>query len=209
MSVLHAKHPLIQHHLAALRDKATPPAEFRRLVQRLSVLLAYEATANLALRPEQIETPLVTTTCHVVSQRIGLVPILRAGLGMVDSILNLIPDAEVWHLGVYRDEATAKPVEYYSKLPETKPVDLAMVVDPMLATGGSAIAALETLKRWGVPQLKMLAVIASQEGIDMVQRIVPEVEIHVCAIDPILNDHKYIVPGLGDAGDRIFNTLIR
>ncbi len=209
MSVLQAKHPLIQHHLARLRDKATDPAEFRRLVQRLSVLLAYEATEKLALRAVSIETPLTMADCHVVSQRIGLVPILRAGLGMVDSILDLIPAAEVWHLGVYRDEATAKPVEYYSKLPESKPVDLAMVVDPMLATGGSAIAALETLKRWGVPQLKMLAIIASQDGIDTVQRVVPEAEIHVCAIDPILNVHKYIVPGLGDAGDRIFNTLVR
>jgi uracil phosphoribosyltransferase len=209
MSVLQAKHPLIQHHLAALRDKSTPPAEFRRLVQRLSVLLAYEATANLPLRPEQIETPLIKTTCHVVSQRIGLVPILRAGLGMVDSILNLIPDAEVWHLGLYRDEATAKPVEYYCKLPEGKPVDLAMVVDPMLATGGSAIAVLQRLKDWGVPQLKMLAVIASEDGIKAVQSVVPDAEIHVCAVDPELNSHKYIVPGLGDAGDRIFNTLIR
>jgi uracil phosphoribosyltransferase len=209
MSVLHAKHPLIQHHLAALRDKTTPPAEFRRLVQRLSVLLAYEATANLALKPVPVETPLVTTTCHVVSQRIGLVPILRAGLGMVDPISNLIPDAEVWHLGLYRDEATAKPVEYYCKLPEGKPVDLAMVVDPMLATGGSAIAVLQRLKEWGVPQLKMLAVIASEDGIRAVQSAVPEAEIHVCAVDPELNSHKYIVPGLGDAGDRIFNTLIR
>jgi uracil phosphoribosyltransferase len=207
MHVYEAKHPLIQHHLAKLRDKQTDPAEFRRLIQRLSVLLAYEATQNLPLNDIQVETPLTTTTCRVVQQRIGLVPILRAGLGMVDGILNLIPDAEVWHLGVYRDEKTMQPVEYYCKLPGTHPVDIAMVVDPMLATGGSAIAALQTLQNWGVKNLKMLAVIASQEGIQRVQAAVPAAEIYACTIDPELNSHKYIVPGLGDAGDRIFNTI--
>ena len=128
---------------------------------------------------------------------------------MVDGILNLIPDAEVWHLGVYRDEATAQPVEYYCKLPSTQPVDIAMVIDPMLATGGSAIAALSTLRKWGVPRMKLLATIASREGIANVRAAFPNVDIHVCAIDPELNAHKYIVPGLGDAGDRIFNTLQR
>ena len=146
------------------------------------------------------------TTGHVLRQRIGLIPILRAGLGMVDPVLNLIPGAEVWHLGVYRDEATATPVEYYSRFPGTKPVDVALVLDPMLATGGSAVAALATLREWGVPHVKLLATIAAHEGIDEVIAQFPETQIYVCAIDPELNAKKYIVPGLGDAGDRIFNT---
>ncbi|MDX1962886.1 MAG: uracil phosphoribosyltransferase [Pirellulales bacterium] len=204
-----ATHPLIQHHLANLRDQSTPPAEFRRLIQRLSVLLAYEATQDLPLTTVSVQTPLTMTQGAVLRQRIGLVPILRAGLGMVDGILNLIPDAEVWHLGVYRDEATAQPVQYYSKLPASQPVDLALVVDPMLATGGSAVAALQILKKWNVPRLKLLAIIAAQDGINHVRDQLPEVDIHVCAIDPELNDHKYIVPGLGDAGDRIFHTIQR
>ena len=206
-SVVEVSHPLIQHHLTRLRDKHTPPAEFRQLVQRLSVLLAYEATQDLALAPTEIDTPLTTMTGHRLSQRVGLVPILRAGLGMVDPILNLIPTAEVWHLGLYRDEATAEPVEYYSKLPATEPVDLALVVDPMLATGGSAIAALAALSRWGVRQLRVLSIIASQTGVETVQRQFPAASVYVCAIDPTLNSRKFIVPGLGDAGDRIFNTL--
>src|SRR5436305_4982422 len=154
--VVEVSHPLIRHHLSRLRDKHTPPAEFRELVHRLAVLLAYEATSDLALRPIEIETPLTRFQAQVLSQRVGLIPILRAGLGMVDPILNLIPTAEVWHLGLYRDETTARPVEYYSKLPETKPVDVALVTDPMLATGGSATAALAALERWGVRKLKIL-----------------------------------------------------
>jgi uracil phosphoribosyltransferase len=205
--ITEVKHPLIQHHLSRLRDKSTPAAEFRQLVQRLAVLLAYEATQDLPLRPQNIETPLARMTGQVLQQRVGLVPILRAGLGMVDPILNLIPTAEVWHLGLYRDEKTALPVEYYSKLPDTEPVDVALVVDPMLATGGSATAALAALERWGVPRLKILSIIASQFGIETVGRQFPEADIYVCAIDPELNSRKFIVPGLGDAGDRIFNTL--
>jgi uracil phosphoribosyltransferase len=205
--VTDVKHPLIQHHLSRLRDQHTPPAEFRQLVQRLSVLLAYEATKDLTLRPQEIETPLTQMMGQALKQRVGLVPILRAGLGMVDPILNLIPTAEVWHLGLYRDEKTALPVEYYSKLPDTEPVDVALVVDPMLATGGSATAALGALRRWGVPQLKILSIIASQFGVETVGRQFPEADIYVCAIDAELNSRKFIVPGLGDAGDRIFNTL--
>ena len=206
-NVTEVDHPLIKHHLARLRDKTTPPFEFRQLIQRLSTLLAYEATSDLRLEPIEFDTPLVRTKGHALAQRIGLVPILRAGLGMVDPILNLIPTAEVWHLGLYRDEATALPVEYYSKLPETSPVDVALVVDPMLATGGSATAALEALARWGVPQLKVLSVIASQTGVENVAAKFPRAQIYVCAVDPELNSRKFIVPGLGDAGDRIFNTL--
>jgi len=207
MSLVEVNHPLIKHHLTRLRDKQTPPAEFRQLVQRLAALLAYEATKDLTLRPVEIETPLTRMTAQNLSQRIGLVPILRAGLGMVDPILNLIPTAEVWHLGLYRDEATALPVEYYSKLPQTEPVDVALLVDPMLATGGSATAALAALKRWGVRKVKVLSIIASKPGIEAVQELFPDADIYVCAIDAELNSRKFIVPGLGDAGDRIFNTL--
>ena len=206
MSLTEVSHPLIKHHLSRLRDKATPSAEFRQLVQRLAVLLAYEATKDLTLEPTEIETPLTRMTGQTLSQRIGLIPILRAGLGMVDPILNLIPTAEVWHLGLYRDETTARPVEYYSKLPNTEPVDVGLIVDPMLATGGSATAALAALERWGVRKLKVLSIIASQFGVEAVRQAYPAAEIYVCAIDPELNDRKFIVPGLGDAGDRIFNT---
>lgn len=205
-TLVEVDHPLIKHHLSRLRDKHTPPAEFRQVVQRLAVLLAYEATSDLALRPVEIETPLVRTTGQALSQRVGLVPILRAGLGMVDPILNLIPTAEVWHLGLYRDEETARPVEYYSKL-HSEPVDVALVVDPMLATGGSALAALAALEKWGVRQVKILSIIASQFGVEAVHKEFPAAAIYVCAIDPELNSRKFIVPGLGDAGDRIFNTL--
>jgi uracil phosphoribosyltransferase len=206
-SLVEVSHPLIKHHLSRLRDKHTPPAEFRQLVQRLAVLLAYEATKDLALRPVEIETPLMPMMGQGLSQRVGLVPILRAGLGMVDPILNLIPTAEVWHLGLYRDEETALPVEYYSKLPQTEPVDVALVIDPMLATGGSAAAAFSALNRWGVQSIRVLSIIASQFGIEAVQRQFPDADIYVCAIDRELNSRKFIVPGLGDAGDRIFNTL--
>jgi uracil phosphoribosyltransferase len=192
--------------LARLRDKTTPPAEFRLLVQRLAVLLAYEATKDLELTAAHVETPLTLTSGQVLNQRIGLVPILRAGLGMVDPVLDLIPGAEVWHLGVYRDESTATPVEYYSRFTSASPVDVALVLDPMLATGGSAVAALATLREWGVRNVKLLGIIASREGIDEVIAQFPETQIYTCAIDPELNAKKYIVPGLGDAGDRIFNT---
>ena len=205
--VVEVRHPLVQHHLARLRDKATEPVEFRTLIQRLTELLVYEATQDLQLGDVEVVTPLTTMTGRRLSQQIGLVPILRAGLGMVDPVLNLIPSAEVWHLGLYRDEATALPVQYYSKLPTTDPVDVGMVLDPMLATGGSATAALESLQAWGVPSLKLLAIIASQDGIRAVTNKLPDVQIYVCAIDPELNSRKYIVPGLGDAGDRTFNTL--
>jgi uracil phosphoribosyltransferase len=205
--VFEVQHPLIACHLTRLRDKSTPPTEFRALVNRLASLLAYEALKDLRTERVTVETPLTKTDGCKLAQRIGLVPILRAGLGMVEPVLELIPQAEVWHLGLYRDEATAKPVKYYSKLPEQHPVDVALVVDPMLATGGSAVAAMTTLREWGVPQVKLLALIASEEGCKLVETEFPESQIYVCQIDPDLNDKKYIVPGLGDAGDRIFNTV--
>ena len=201
------EHPLVKHHLARLRDQGTQPAEFRALVQRLAVLLAYEATNDLRLTEVQVQTRLTNTAGHVLQQRIGIVPILRAGLGMVDPVLDLIPDAEVWHLGLYRDEATAQPVEYYSKLPSASPVDVALVLDPMLATGGSAASALAALERWGVPTLKLLSLIAAPAGIAALEARFPEAQVYVCAIDERLNDQKFIVPGLGDAGDRSFNTV--
>ena len=199
-------HPLAKHHLARLRSVDTPPGEFRLHVRQLVKLLAYEATRDLVVAETEIETPLCRTTGHVVCQRIAFVPILRAGLGMVDPLLTLVPDAQVWHLGLYRDEQTALPVEYYRKLPNSNPVDVAFVLDPMFATGGSATLALAALQHWGVPQLKLLSIIAARPGIDAVQRQFPSTSIHVCAVDPQLNEHKFIVPGLGDFGDRLYGT---
>lgn len=204
--VFEVQHPLIDCHLSRLRDARTTSEEFRQLVRRVATLLAYEATKDLAVDATRVATPLTETDGCRLAERVGLVPILRAGLGMVEPVLDLIPSAEVWHLGLYRDEATAEPVEYYSKLPPGRPVDTALIVDPMLATGGSVTAALETLKAWGVQRVKILSVLAAQEGIDSVAEAFPEVQIYVCRIDPILNSDKFIVPGLGDAGDRIFNT---
>lgn len=199
-------HPLARHHLTHLRQTTTTPVEFRRHVRQLATLLAFDATRDLRERAFEISTPLAGMTGSVIAARVGLVPILRAGLGMVDPILDLLPEAQVWHLGLYRDEATATPVHYYSKLPPGQPVDVALIVDPMLATGGSAFAALQTLREWGVPHVRVLSIIAAQAGIAAVTEAFPDTAIHVCAIDPELNDRKFIVPGLGDAGDRIFNT---
>jgi uracil phosphoribosyltransferase len=204
--LVQVSHPLVLHHVTRLRDAATPPPEFRLLVHRLAVLLAYEATQDLSLEPHIVQTPLASAAGSRLRQRIGLVPILRAGLGMVDPILNLIPEAEVWHLGLYRDEATARPVKYYSKLPPDRPVDVALVLDPMLATGGSAVSALAELYDWGVKHAKLLSIIAAREGIDEVHSQYPETGIYVCAVDERLNAQKFIVPGLGDAGDRMFHT---
>lgn len=206
-NVVEVDHPLVRHHLVRLRDESTPPAEFRNLIRRLATLLAYEATKDLLLEPAQVRTPLAETGGQRLKQRIGLVPILRAGLGMVDPVVDLIPDAEVWHVGLYRDESTAQPVEYYSKIPRGGAVDVALILDPMLATGGSAVATLATLRDWGVPRVKLVSVIAARDGVEAVRLRFPETQIYVCAIDPELNAQKFIVPGLGDAGDRIFNTF--
>lgn len=200
-------HPLVQVHVTTLRNQATHPALFRTSVRRLAALMAYEATKDLHLLDTRVRTPLAETEGVGLSERVGLIPILRAGLGMVDPVLDLVPTAEVWHLGLYRDEKTAQPVRYYDKLPMESPVDVAIILDPMLATGGSVIAALMTLRDWGVKQVKVVSLIASREGIDSVTAQFPEAHIYVCAVDPVLNDHKFIVPGLGDAGDRIFNTV--
>ena len=200
-------HPVIQHHLAKLRHKDTTPSEFRALIAKLASLLIYQASEDLEVTDVDIPTPLTNATCKHLAQRVGLVPILRAGLGMIDPVLNLIDNAEVWHLGFYRDEQTLEPVEYYQKLRPDDPTDVAYILDPMLATGGSAIAALNTLTDWGVPRIKVLAIISAPEGIRAIREAYPDVPVHVCVVDSHLNEHGFIVPGLGDAGDRTFNTI--
>lgn len=201
------EHPLVAHHLTRLRDRQTPPDEFRRLVRRLTMLLVYQATVDLPTDSVTVETPLCPAKGRRLRHRVAIVPILRAGLGMVEPVLELLPDAEVRHVGLYRDEATAQPVEYYCKLPPSDPPGVAIVLDPMLATGGSAAAALTVLQRWGVAQTKLLALIGAPEGVDHIVQSFPEAQLYVCAIDERLNAEKFIVPGLGDAGDRMFNTL--
>lgn len=204
--ILPLQHPLAADALRTLRDKHTTPCRFREAVRRLTTLLVAEATRDLATQPVQIETPIQSTTAHVLSSRIGIIPILRAGLSMVDPFLDLLPHAEVWHLGFYRDESTLQPVAYYQKLPAGRPVDVAFVLDPMLATGGSAIAALQDLKTWGVKQTCFLGLLGAPEGIERVRNAFPDTRILLCAVDERLNEHGYIVPGLGDAGDRAFNA---
>ncbi|MCC6508899.1 MAG: uracil phosphoribosyltransferase [Pirellulaceae bacterium] len=204
--VFEMTHPLVRHHITILRDSRTPPALFRAQTRRLATLLGAQATADLPLREARVSTPITDFVGSELAVRLALVPILRAGLGLVEPLLELLPEAEVWHLGMYRDEKTSQPVEYYCKLRADNPCDVGMVLDPMLATGGSVLSAIEALKRWGCPDIRVLSVIASQPGIDRLRREHPDVKVYVCAIDPELNDRNFIVPGLGDAGDRIFNT---
>jgi len=199
-------HPLVEHHLCTVRSESTRSCDFRKAVQRLSVLIGVHATKDLPVKPVSVRTPLADAECHALSVRIALVPILRAGLGMVDPLQDLLPDASVWHLGLYRNEETAEPVRYYDKLPKTGAPNVAMVLDPMLATGGSVDLVIRRLMRWGVDEIRVLSIIASREGIDRVHHDFPAIKIFVAAIDPILNDKSFIVPGLGDAGDRIFDT---
>jgi uracil phosphoribosyltransferase len=205
-NVVELKHPLVQHHLTVLRDRSTPPHQFRQHVRYLSVLLAYEATHDLPLRPIRVETPLASAEGQELDCRIALVPILRAGLGLSDAIQDLIPQAEVRHLGFSRDESSCQPVEYYQNF-SNPPPDIAFIVDPMLATGGTACAAIDQVKTWGVKQISLLSLLAAPEGIKQVTDAHPDLPIYTCAIDERLNEKAYIVPGLGDAGDRIFNTL--
>jgi uracil phosphoribosyltransferase len=204
-----SQHPAVLHKLAILRDEKTEPKKFREVVRELSWLLGYEALADARVRSKQVTTPIETTEGHELGERIGLIPILRAGLGMVDAMLELMPTAEVWHLGLFRDEHTLRPVEYYNKLPDSANVDLCLILDPMLATGGSATAAIEVLKRWGAVKpvrIKLLNLIAAPEGVKAVADAHPDVEIFCAALDRQLNDKGYIMPGLGDAGDRQFGT---
>ncbi len=205
-NVFPSPHPLVAHKLSRLRDKKTEPKKFRELVREIAGLLAYEATADLVTIPRQIETPLAALTGVELQEKIGLVPILRAGLGMVEGIWELMPQAEVWHIGLYRDEKTLKPVEYYNKLPIEPTVSVCLILDPMLATGGSAVATAGVLKRWGVKKIKFVGLIGAPEGIAAMQHAHPDIPIHLAAVDERLNERGYILPGLGDAGDRQFGT---
>jgi uracil phosphoribosyltransferase len=189
-----------------LRDRTTEPKTFRLLVRELTQLLFYEVTQDLTLGPITVETPLAECPGQQITERIGLMPILRAGLGMAEAIHDLIPSAQVWHLGLYRDHETLKPVTYYNKLPPQPSVHLAIIVDPMLATGGSAITAVDMLKRWGLSRIKFLGLIAAPEGVEALRRAHADVPIHLAAVDGHLDQNSYIVPGLGDAGDRQFGT---
>ena len=200
-------HPLIQHKLAILRSKDTPVKEFRELVGEIAGLMCYEATRNLPTKEVQVETPITTATCRMLAgKKMAIVPILRAGLGMVDSMVGLIPSAKIGHIGLYRDPETHKPVEYYCKLPDDIANRQVFVVDPMLATGGSAIAAIDFLKQHGCKQIIMMNIIGCPEGVKAVTAAHPDVDIYLAAMDEKLNANAYIVPGLGDAGDRIFGT---
>ena len=200
-------HPLIQHKLAILRNKNTTVKEFRELISEISGLMCYEATRNLPTKEVEVETPITTAKCQMLSgKKLAIVPILRAGLGMVDKTVDLIPSAKIGHIGLYRDPETHKPVEYYCKLPDDISNRQVYVVDPMLATGGSAVAAIDFLKQHGCKNIIMMNVIGCPEGVKAVQEAHPDVEIYLAAMDEKLNDHAYIVPGLGDAGDRIFGT---
>lgn len=205
-NVYESKHPLVAHKLSRLRDVQTDPKKFRELVQEIAALLLYEATADLGTTPRTVQTPLATMTGYEVSEKIGLVPILRAGLGMVEGVWELMPNAEVWHIGLYRDEKTLRPVEYYNKLPLKPTVSVCLILDPMLATGGSATATVDVLKHWGVKKIKFVGLIGAPEGIARMQKEHPDVPIYLAAIDDHLNEKGYIVPGLGDAGDRQFGT---
>jgi uracil phosphoribosyltransferase len=206
INVFESTHPLVKHKLTRLRDKDTNPKKFRELVRELGALLTYEATADLATRPVEIATPMAKTKGEDLKEKIGLVPILRAGLGMVEGVWELMPSAEVWHIGLYRDERTLKPVSYYNKLPIAPTVAVCLILDPMLATGGSAVATVDILKEWGVKKIKFVGLIAAPEGIARLHDAHPDVPIHLAAIDDHLNENGYIIPGLGDAGDRQFGT---
>ena len=206
-NVYELKHPLIQHKLAILRNKETGVKEFRELVSEIAGLMCYEATRNLPTEEVEVETPVATAKCQMLAgKKLAIIPILRAGLGMVDSMVDMIPSAKIGHIGLYRDPETHQPVEYYCKLPEDIGARQVYVVDPMLATGGSAIAAIDFLKQHGCKSIIMMNIIGCPEGVARVTEAHPDVDIYMAACDEKLNDHAYIIPGLGDAGDRIFGT---
>lgn len=207
MQVKVIDHPLIQHKLSLIRDVKTGPKEFRELLEEVAMLMAYELTRSLPLEETEIETPVARCSCKILSgKKLGVVPILRAGLGMVNGFLRLIPAAKVGHVGLYRDPETLKPVEYYCKLPTDVEEREFVVIDPMLATGGSSVAAIDMLKSKGAKSIKLMCLVAAPEGVLLVNTHHPDVEIYTASVDECLNDHGYIVPGLGDAGDRIFGT---
>ncbi|MCB8920030.1 MAG: uracil phosphoribosyltransferase [Ardenticatenaceae bacterium] len=204
--IYESKHPLVKHKLTLLRDVRTKPKKFRELIQEVAMLLCYEATADLQVTDRAVETPMGLAQGHELLDKIGLIPILRAGLGMVQGIWQMMPGAEVWHIGLYRDEETLKPVSYYNKLPTLPTVQVCLVLDPMLATGGSAVATIDILKNWGAERIKFVGILAAPEGVDALHQAHPDVPIHIAKIDSHLNEIGYIVPGLGDAGDRQFGT---
>ncbi len=200
-------HPLIKHKISMLRDKNTSVKDFRELVYEIALLMGYEATKDLKLTPKEVETPIQKTTGQFIEKQVAVVPILRAGLGMVDAIMSLIPAAKTGHIGLYRDHDTLQPVEYYCKLPTDIDKRQVLVVDPMLATGGSSAAAISFIKQRGANKIKLMCLIAAPEGVEVLQREHPDVDIYIGALDEKLNENGYIVPGLGDAGDRLFGTL--
>ncbi len=204
--IYESKHPLVRHKLSLLRDIETSTKQFRELVGEITMFLCYEACADLEMQPVAVTTPMTETTGEMLTAKIGLVPILRAGIGMVEPIWLLIPNAQVWHIGMYRNEETLEPVYYYDKFSGEPTIDMALLLDPMLATGGSAIAGATRLKEWGVKSIKYIGLIAAPEGIAAFHEAHPDIPIHVAAIDSHLNEIGYIVPGLGDAGDRQFGT---
>jgi uracil phosphoribosyltransferase len=207
MSNVHVStHPLVRHKLTMLRRVETESKKFRELVRELAIMLCYEATADLGLDEVTVQSPMGEARGFALTENIGLIPILRAGLGMVNGIWEMMPGAEVWHIGLYRDERTLKPVSYYNKLPTSPTVQVCLVLDPMLATGGSAVATVNILKNWGAERIKFVGLLAAPEGIEALQSAHPDVPIYVAAVDEGLNDIGYIVPGLGDAGDRQFGT---
>jgi len=199
-------HPLVQHKLALLRDERTDPKKFRELVREIAVLLIYEATADLTTESVTVQTPLGRAQGRRLVARIGLVPVLRAGLGMVEGAWQMLPGAEVWHIGLARDERTLQPVEYYSRLPVSPTVDVCLVLDPMLATGGSAVAAVDILKRWGAQRIKFVGIVGARPGVERLVQAHPDVPVYLAAVDERLNEAGLIVPGLGDASDRMFGT---
>jgi uracil phosphoribosyltransferase len=213
--IIVSNHPLIQHKLTLLRDAETGPKKFRELIREVAMLLAYEATADLGVKECPVQTPMAGTTGYELTDKIGLVPILRAGLGMVEGIWEMMPTAEVWHIGLYRDHQTLEPVQYYNKLPIHPTVQVCLILDPMLATGGSAVATVDILKRWGARRVKFVGIIGAPEGVQRLTKAHSDVDIHLAALDDHLTPQPsgaddppegYIVPGLGDAGDRQFGT---
>jgi len=199
-------HPLVKEKVTRLRDETTPPKIFRELVAEIATLLLYEATADLPTEPREIKTPLAMYKGARLKDKVGLIPVLRAGIGMVEAALELMPEAQVWHIGLFRDERTLRPISYYNKLPSSATVQVCLVLDPMLATGGSATETVDILKKWGAIRIKYVGLIAAPEGVRALSSAHPDVPIHVAALDERLNEKGYIVPGLGDAGDRQFGT---
>lgn len=206
MEIVCPDHPIIGDLVSRLRDRHTPPHRFREAVRKLSVLLFYEAARDLTTHEVKLDTPLTQAQGVQVTEKLGLVPILRAGLGMADGILQMLPEAQVWHLGLYRDEQTLEAISYYNKLSGAEPVEVAFVLDPMIATGGTAIRTVQTLEEWGVNRIKLIGILASEVGLKNLEETHPRTQVYVCAIDPELDENGYIVPGLGDAGDRQFGT---